>query len=152
MKGINMIRTAKLFLRCDKNIVNNLRAYYNDNCYQYVKPERKYRIKYNDEWCAMFVSVVAHLNGYRDNFPYEVSVNEQVKIAKANGTFTCDVKKVRQGDLIVFNWNDDFVPDHIGFVDSVGDVIKTVERNKDDTVGVRTLKKTSKYIYGYIKC
>jgi len=146
-----MIKTAKLFLDSNASVINNLRSYYNENCYKFIKPSRKYKIKYNDNWCAMFTSVIAHINGYEgEQFPFEVSVLEQVKLAKVKGTYFTDVKKVKVGDLIVFNWNNDYVPDHVGFVVSVGDYIKTIEGNKSNKVGLRTIKSNSKMIQGFI--
>lgn len=63
-----------------------LMNYYNENCAHFVKPSRRYYIKDGDNWCAMFTSVIANMYGLSpDQFPYEVSVGEQVKIGASNG-------------------------------------------------------------------
>lgn len=148
MKTINC---ANLFLRCERNVQLNLISYYNINCAQFVKPERKYYIEYGDSWCAMFTSVIAHMCNV-DDFPYEVSVNEQMVIAKNNGKFITDHKLVRQGDLIIFDWDGAGFPDHVGFVESIiNDVVRTIEGNKNGTVGKRNIPVNSPKILGFIK-
>lgn len=146
-----MIDIAKLFFKCENNVLQNLMDYYNLHCFDLVKPERKYRIKYGDNWCAMFVSVVAHISGKTD-FPFEVSVLEQTKLASDSGSFYVDKSKIKPNDLVVFNWNGDFVPDHIGIIESFdGDTIVTIEGNKSNSVNNRTLSKNSGYIMGFIR-
>ena len=127
--------------------------YYNINCYPYIKKRRKYKIKPNDNWCACFTSVIAHKMGLSpDSFPYEVSVGEQVKLGRERGSFTRNIEKAEQGYLIIFNWNGDAWPDHVGFVDTVNNgIITTVEGNFRKTVGQRNIAMNSPFIVGIIK-
>lgn len=127
--------------------------YYNENCYQLVKRSRRYKIKYNDNWCACFTSVMAHKAGLTaEQFPYEVSVGEQVKIARERGTFTQNVNLANEGDLIIFNWNGGAWPNHVGFVKGINNgVITSIEGNHNKTVGYRNLALNSPFIVGFIK-
>lgn len=147
-----MIKLAELFVRCERNVLKNLMDYYNSNCFNYVKPSRKYKIQYGDNWCAMFVSVIAHMKGKSCNeFPYEVSVLEQVKISKNLNTYFTDVSQAKCGDLIVFNWNGDYVDDHIGIIKTIADKITTIEGNKGGTVAYRSIALHSPLISGFIR-
>lgn len=148
-----MIKLAKSFIGINVDGKLELMDYYNSNCFKLVKPSRRYKIKPNDNWCAMFTSVIAHKNGLSpDVFPYEVSVGEQVKIARERGAFTRNMEKAASGDLIIFNWNGDAWPDHVGFIDSINNgIITTVEGNFRKTVGQRHIAMNSPFIVGVIK-
>lgn len=148
-----MIELAKLFLKADKQQIKNLIEHYNGNCINYVKPARRYAMKYGDSWCGMFVSVMASLKGFSPStFPYEVSVLEMVNIAVYRNQWRTGTQGIRRGDLIVYNWNGDFVPDHIGIVTGVlNDSINVIEGNKNNTVDYRTIEKDSDLILGYIE-
>lgn len=126
--------------------------YYNENCYSLVKRSRRYKIKPNDNWCACFTSVVAHQAGLSsDQFPYEVSVGEQVKIARERGKFTQNMERAKVGDLIIFNWNGDAWPDHVGFIHEIKNgIITSIEGNHNKTVGYRNLNINSPFIVGAI--
>jgi len=146
-----MIRIAMNYLSIGITDKNLLCDYYNENCAPLVtKKERKYKIKYTDNWCAMFMSVCAHKAKLVD-FDYEVSVLQMRDIAKATGNYNRDFNSVKAGDMVVYNWNDDYVPDHIGLIISVSDNhIVVVEGNYTNTVKVRVVRSDSKFIAGYI--
>lgn len=145
-----MIDFAKLFLGCNNETKEKLRVYYNSNCTQLVKPDRRYNMREGDNWCAMFTSVIAHMVSVKW-FPYEVSVNEQVKLARLLGRFKpAEYEGLKVGDLIIYDWDGKGYPDHVGIVDHVADNIRVIEGNKQDEVGYRVVSKTSKSIYGYI--
>lgn len=128
-----------------------LMDYYNRNCVNLVKPERRYKMKSTDQWCAMFVSVIAHKLGI-ENFPYEVSVFQQTKLAIEKGDFYNDYSMVSIGDLVVYDWNYDGTLDHVGIVDSVqSGVILVVEGNYQNTVGIRQIDADSRLIHGFIR-
>lgn len=147
-----MINFAKLFIRCEKNVQRNLVDYYNEHCIKHVKKSRRYKMKYTDNWCAMFTSVIANMCGKLPNdFPYEVSVLEQVKIARNLGIFYTDVSNAKCGDLIVFNWDGDWVEDHVGFVEKIGTQLHTIEGNKAGTVSRRVIDLHSRLIVGFIR-
>ena len=148
-----LIETATDFLNANLPTKYRIIDYYNQHCIDLVKKERRYKVQYSDNWCATFTSVIAHKCGLtKEQFPYECGVMEQVKLAKANKTFTTDIKEVKVGDLIIYDWNTDKWSDHVGFViNTTGDNIHVIEGNIKNTVGYRTIPKTSKSIQGFIK-
>lgn len=148
-----MIDIARKYLFINVQQKEELMNYYNRHCAPLVKKERRYHIKRNDNWCAMFTSVIAHMSGApAERFPYEVSVGEQVKIAKEWGKYQQNIERARTGDLIIFNWNGDSWPDHVGFIQSVQDgIITTIEGNYHGTVGERHIACNSKFIAGIIE-
>ena len=148
-----LIETATDFLNANLPTKYRIIDYYNQHCIDLVKKERRYKVQYSDNWCATFTSVIAHKCGLtKEQFPYECGVMEQVKLAKANNSFTTDVKEVKAGDLIIYDWNTDKWSDHVGFIIKVNeDNIHVIEGNIKNTVGYRTIPKTSKSIQGFIK-
>ena len=147
-----MYKTAQQYLGIGKEAKYRLMDYYNRHCYPYVASNRKYRIQYSDNWCAMFTTVIANKCGLTaEQFPYEVSVHYQVQWAKKNDKFYTDPSKIAANDLIVYDWQGDGVLDHVGIVGRVADgKVYVIEGNIKDTVGYRTLPLTSKSIKGYI--
>lgn len=148
-----MINKSKQYLNIGVSGKLELMNYYNKFCYPFIKPSRKYKIKPNDDWCAMFTSVIAHKCGLRGgDFPFEVSVFQQCEIAKANGNYFTDVKKAQPNDLIIYDWKKGNRYNHVGFVVSVdGDILKAIEGNKNNTVAYRRINKNSKLIRGFIR-
>ncbi len=149
---INLAVLANEYEGINEQEKRSLVDYYNEHCIKLVKPNRRYKMKYSDNWCAMFTSVIAHRMGMnKDMFPYEVSVLQQTEIAKENECFTTDHSKVRAGDLITYNWGRDYVPDHVGIIESIRNgLITVVEGNYKGTVGTRKVVVTSENIFGYI--
>lgn len=147
-----MIKTAESYLGLPVSGKLQLFDDYNFHCSMLVKPTRRYRIKSGDNWCAAFVSVVAYHAGYDlKRFPVEVSVGEQVKLARERDMFTKNIERAKIGDLIIFNWNEGTWPDHVGIIKSIiGNVITTIEGNYRGTVGTRNIEMNSKFIFGVI--
>ena len=130
-----------------------LMNFYNENCAKFVKPSRRYRIKDGDNWCAMFTSVIAYMYGRtEEDFPFEVSVGEQVKIALDMGIYTSRTKDFKPDDLIIFDWQGvKGWPDHVGFIKEINNgIITTIEGNYKGSVGSRKIDITSKFINGVI--
>ena len=147
-----MIKEAEKYLNADQATKFRLMDYYNNNCYPYVNPKRKYKIQRFDNWCAMFTTVIASRCGLgSDRFPYEVSVFYQVQAAKEMGTFYTDRSKIKPNDLIVYDWKGDGVLDHVGIVVSSGiESIRVIEGNKNDSVGYRIVPLNSPAVVGFI--
>lgn len=147
-----MIGLAKVSLGAGKEEKRHILEYYNENCRKLVKEDRQYALQQGDDWCAAFVSVIAHKWGLNINeFPYEVSVREQKKLAEERDTFFTDPDKAKPNDLILFNWNGNDSPNHVGFVVTSEDgYLVSIEGNKDDTVGYRAVHKDSDLIDGFI--
>lgn len=148
-----MIELAKKYLGIGYSGKIELMNYYNLNCYPQVDPKRKYKIKPDDDWCAMFTTVMAHMVGLdATQFPYEVSVWYQCEIAKKRGLYFTDVKQVQPNDLIIFDWHKGNRYNHVGFVVSVvNGVINTIEGNKSNTVATRKISATSNLVRGFIR-
>ena len=104
----------------------------------------------SESWCADFASWVLTHAGYNFNDPYCPSI---VAKAKANGTWT---HSPQPGDLVLYDWDDDGVSDHVGIVKSVNSdgSIQTIEGNSDkpgtNTSGVWEHTRYASDIMGYV--
>ena len=148
-----MINTARQYLGINESQKRQLMDYYNSKVYPLIDNDRKYKIQPNDNWCAMFCSVIAHKIGRtKDNFPFEVSVYYMTRNAKRMGIFTTDLNKAQVNDLVVYDWKADGTLNHVGILQEIGtDYIKVLEGNYSKTVKVRTVKMPNSEVYGYIK-
>lgn len=117
-----------------------------------------YKMKYTDAWCACFVSAMAIGCGLDDIIPLEVSCGRYITLAKNKGIWVeSDSYTPKQGDLILYDWDDTGSgdaasgADHIGIVVSVsGKTIKVIEGNNGDAVAYRTIQVNGRYIRGYV--
>ena len=148
-----MINTARQYIGINEFQKKQLMDYYNNAVYPLIDKDRKYKIKYSDDWCAMFCSVIAHKIGRtKDNFPFEVSVFYMTRNAKRMGIFTTDLNKAQVNDLVVYDWEPYGNLNHVGILQEIGkDYIKVLEGNYSNTVKVRTVKMPNSEVYGYIK-
>ena len=148
-----MINTALKYMGLNTQGKLALMDYYNSKIYPLIDNDRKYKIQPNDNWCAMFCSVIAHKIGRtKDNFPFEVSVFYMTRNAKRMGIFTTDLNKAQVNDLVVYDWKADGTLNHVGILQEIGkDYIKVLEGNYSNTVKVRTVKMPNSEVYGYIK-
>ena len=149
----DLVKVAEQYLGAGLEVRKGLVEYYNRYCLPLVKPSRKYKMQLGDNWCAMFVSVVAHKAGYSANqFPYEVSVFYQCEIAKQWGAFNTGLAGAVAGDLIIYDWLGNGSYDHVGIIKQIGvNHLITIEGNYSGTVKHRTLNPSSKAIKGFIR-
>lgn len=148
-----MIKEAIKYLGADTQEKYRLMDYYNNNCYPLVDPKRRYKIQRGDNWCAMFTTVIAHRCGLMPSqFPYEVSVMQQLKWARDNGRFFTNFEDAKEGDLILYNWKSNGHCDHVGIVVrfELGKLL-VIEGNKTDTVGYRRADPHSSQVFGYVR-
>ena len=119
---------------------------------------RGYKVKYTDSWCAAFVSAVAIKCKAEKLVPLECSCGQMITLAKNMGIFTeRDDYIPKEGDIILYDWNDSGKgdnrgwPDHVGIVETVknGEIL-VIEGNINDSVGYRTIPLDGKYIRGFI--
>ncbi len=118
---------------------------------------RGYTMKYTDEWCACFVSVVAIKAGLLDIMPKEVSCEKMIELYKGKGRWQeNDAYAPKPGDVIFYDWQDSGsgdnkgASDHVGIVVSVeGATIKVIEGNYTCTVNYRYITVNGKNIRGY---
>ena len=146
-----MINEALKYLGLNTQGKLALMDYYNRKIYPLINIKRKYKIQPNDNWCAMFCSVIAHKCGVK-NFPYEVSVYYMTQLAKQSGHFVTDESKVTAGDLIIYDWKADGTLNHVGIItEKTPAHFKVVEGNYNNTVKMRTVKIPNNEVYGFIK-
>ena len=118
---------------------------------------RGYKVKYNDSWCATFVSAVAVKLGYTRIIPIECSCNYMIKgFQKIGCWIENDTYVPKAGDVIFYDWQDSGIGDNVGSSDHVGIVekcdgktITVIEGNISNKVGRRTLAVNGKYIRGF---
>lgn len=147
-----IIDIAKSYLGIDNSGKEKLINYYNTNCFPLVDRDRRYKMRSNDEWCMMFCSVVGHKTGYsKDNFPYEVSVYYAAQKAREQGLFTVDKTELRLGDMVIYDWGYRGGYNHVGFISEISDnYLEVIEGNYSNTVKIRTVKRSSKALQGFI--
>ena len=119
---------------------------------------RGYAVQYNDEWCDTTVSAAAVKAGMVDLIGTECGCEEHVKIFKSKGIWIEDGSITPQpGDIIVFSWRTAAQPnnsysDHIGVVAAVKNgIITTIEGNKNESVGYRSIPVGWGYIRGFAR-
>ena len=146
---IEFVELAKSYVGINAPEKIQLMNYYNEHCYPFVPANRKYKIQINDDWCAMFVSVIAHKAGIRDGtFPFEVSTIQMMeRFRRAGQAVRGGMVQAVKGDIVFFDWNGNGVPQHVGFIASIkGGKVLTIEGNKAGTVGYRELPVNSPLI------
>ena len=118
---------------------------------------RGYKVTYEDNWCATFVSTVSLEAGLTDILPMECSCEQQIGLFKEMGRWREDECYLpRTGDCIYYVWDEwrrgdcTAWADHVGIVaDTFGPVIKVIEGNKDDQVTYRYIFLNDICIRGY---
>lgn len=120
--------------------------------YNEVKPlPVGYKMKYTDDWCAAFVSVIADAANASKLTGRECGVHRFTKLFKNNGIWL-GVVKPKPGDIIVFDWQKNGWMDHIGFVERVnGNQVTTIEGNTSRRVARRTYAYNDWRVNGYAR-
>lgn len=118
---------------------------------------RGYKVKYNDSWCATFVSAVAISLGYTDIIPTECSCQRMIDRFKGIGCWVENENRIpTPGDIIFYDWQDNGKGDNVGWSDHVGIVeyvsggkISVIEGNLSNSVKRRAISVNGRYIRGY---
>ena len=117
-----------------------------------------YEVKYDDDWCATFVSAAAIECGFTDIIPTECGCQRQIELFKKLGTWEeADDYKPLPGDIIYYCWGEKDLTgdctgwsDHVGIViGTAGEFIKVIEGNKADEVAYRYISVDERTIRGY---
>lgn len=109
---------------------------------------RGYKMKYTDNWCAAFVSVILK-ECTAINAPYECSCYYMLHLASKQEQL---VTRPAENDLVLYDWNHDGIPDHVGIVENIiGNTLTVIEGNKNNAVGTRIIRENSKNILTYIR-
>ncbi|WP_063036813.1 C40 family peptidase [Nocardia grenadensis] len=105
----------------------------------------------NGPWCAAFTSWLWKEAGYDvdwTNPNYVPAIWNDAHAMKLQAT----AAEAEPGDLIVFDWEGDGTPDHIGIVERKdGETIYTIEGNSSDRVARREYEAGSGNIVGFVK-
>ncbi len=118
---------------------------------------RGYKMKPADAWCAAFVSACAIKTGMTDIIPPECGCSKMVLLFKALGEWQeNEAVTPAPGWVVFYDWSDVGIgddtsaPDHVGIVQSVENgVIKVIEGNYSNAVGIRAIKVNSRTLRGY---
>lgn len=117
-----------------------------------------YAVKYDDEWCATFVSAVAIQQGLTEIIPTECGCQRQIELFQELGVWVeDDAYKPFPGDIIYYCREDQSLSgdctgwaDHMGIViGTAGSFIKVIEGNYNDEVGYRYISIDAPGIRGY---
>jgi hypothetical protein len=116
-----------------------------------------YEVKYDDDWCATFVSFCAIEAKLTASIPTECGCERQIGLWQKLGQWEeTDTYLPLPGDIIYYNWDVRQAGDNTGWSDHVGIVvgthgpfIKVIEGNKDDAVGYRYIIRWDPRIRGY---
>lgn len=106
----------------------------------------------NYSWCAVFVWWLMREIGCADLYyggTKTAYVPALLSWAKSTGL---TVKDPQPGDWILFDWEPNNSPNHIGIVEEVGSsTVTTIEGNSSDKVQRKTYNKSDKAIMAYIR-
>ena len=121
---------------------------------------RGYKVTYKDPWCAVFASYVYKQNGIDRWLDLECSCNKLIWNAMTSEWWVEDDTHIPgNGDMVLYDWQDNGSGDNMGQADHVGIVIDVdpvagdfivVEGNKNHQVATREIELDSKFIRGFI--
>lgn len=112
--------------------------------YNQITPlPRSYRVKYSDNWCAVFVSFILKSCGCSLNL-YECGA-ERMRQKFQKNNLLIGSNEGHPGDILFYDWNSNGWCDHVGVISEViKSSYKVIEGNKSKSVGIRTISKKSK--------
>lgn len=103
-------------------------------------------------WCACFTSYIAAECGCIQSgiCPRSALVDDWISFYKKQHRWAGRNYKPHSGDFILFDWEGDGAPDHIGIVESCdGKTVYTIEGNNRDVCRRKSYSVGSGLIYGY---
>ena len=109
------------------------------------------KLSYKVAWCAAFVSAVGIKAKATDIIVRHSYCPTMLNTYKKKDQYTSKKKySPPPGDVVLFDWNRNNVPDHVGLVYSIdGSTITSIEGNKNDRVDYRKYSKGYTYLLGY---
>lgn len=113
---------------------------------------RWYGFKGHVHWCACFTSYIAAECGCIQSgiCPKSALVDDWISFYKKQHRWARGDYIPHSGDFIIFDWEGDGQPDHIGIVESCdGKTVHTIEGNSHDICRRKTYARGSWVIYGY---
>jgi hypothetical protein len=155
----NVVAIARSWLGCKESDGTHQKiiVLYNSH-----KPlARGYAVKYDDAWCATFVSAVFVKAGLTDIAPTECGCEAMIKLYKNHAASKWEENEAitpEIGDVVFYDWQDTGSGDNTGAADHVGIVaavlgtsLVVIEGNYSNSVKERTLSCNGKYLRGYGK-
>lgn len=112
-----------------------------------------YKLQYDDEWCAGYVSAMAQLCGFTSFILPECSCTRMCALYDAVGGKKPSSYSPKAGDLIIYDWDPsgNNGPEHVGVVTANdGTNITVLEGNKSNTVEYRYITTSYEYIYCFL--
>ena len=128
--------------------------------YNRIRPlPRGYKMRYDDPWCAAFVSAVGAACDLTDTILPECGCEPMIALYQAAGRWEeADDAAPRPGDLIFYDWEDSGAGDCVGAADHVGlvtenddDLLTVIEGNLSDAVGSRKIYAGARFARGYAR-
>ena len=128
--------------------------------YNRIRPlPRGYKMRYDDPWCAAFVSAVGAACDLTDTILPECGCEPMIALYQAAGRWEeADDAAPRPGDLIFYDWEDSGAGDCRGTADHVGlvtenddDLLTVIEGNLSDAVGSRKIYAGARFVRGYAR-
>ena len=128
--------------------------------YNRIRPlPRGYKMRYDDPWCAAFVSAVGAACDLTDTILPECGCEPMIALYQAAGRWEeADDAAPRPGDLIFYDWEDSGAGDCVGAADHVGlvtenddDLLTVIEGNLSDAVGSRKIYAGARFVRGYAR-
>lgn len=109
------------------------------DAYNEIRPlPRGYRMRYEDPWCAAFVSAVGEMCGLGCAVLPECGCDAMIALYRARGEYRGRDYDAQPGDLIFYNWDGNGSADHVGIiVEKISGGYAVVEGNMSDAVGRR---------------
>lgn len=111
---------------------------------------RGYKVTYNDAWCMTFISFLfIKARGVDALGKTECGCQEYLNYARKQGM---EVTNPQKGDLVFYDWGNDYNVDHVGIITLVsGNTLFVVEGNKSDSVSTRTIAKNHSSVKAFIR-
>ncbi|WP_067472073.1 C40 family peptidase [Nocardia amamiensis] len=107
----------------------------------------------NDAWCAAFSTWVWDQAGYNVDWTNQNYVPAIWNDAKHMG-LAANIANAQKGDMIIFDWEGDGTPDHVGIVESVDPRtgrINTIEGNSGDALRNQSYAMNAGSLVGVVK-
>lgn len=163
--NIDNATSAANFSNTGSNVITNALKYDDKNESQMASIMKSAGSRYDPGlWCADFVSHVLKetygQNGVPGDFLNTCSNTAYcptiLSWAQGNGSWSKSTDGVQAGDLVLFDWNGDGKPDHVGFYisNNGGGSVNTIEGNTSGAAGsscVEAKKRSTSTILGYVK-
>ena len=151
-----LVQTAEQWLGCKES--NGSHKEIIDLYNSHTPLAKDYTVKYEDEWCATFVSAAAIQCGFTDIIPTECGCLRQLELFNDLDSWEeADDYNPLPGDVIYYCWTDTAKSgdctgwsDHVGIVvGTSGNLIKVIEGNYNEQVAYRYISIDAAGIRGY---